>query len=790
MNRLFIRFLALVTVMCLAMGIGVSFADEAADEAVQAVIVQLEAIDTLEQMQAKRYTYSVNTRYNVDTTDEAIKTEHETARAGYEEYVSAMFAARIAAQQAYDALTAEQQAQIDAELVAKLDNELSNVFNSGTFEVTPSDNEYTFETVYGGKGYAYEVSNHMVSGNIPQTFVLVDTSDGKTSWTPSGLYEYGESNYEVVYCCDVETGLEYNFDYKRLNLEDSSYYSDSSASHIRAILLNSYPYITMDEMKERLIEGGLSSTFVDSLTRADMIAATQLAIWSYANAADGASDGVEYFASVSVLKNQGYYFTAMHDYTNECWEWHPGMYKTSYDARAAYRVNTLGYYLCRLPGVEAADDEIVISDVEITRADLLPGADDTYRLGMYVKLNNGGDENDNIKVTITSYSVSDDGTRTVTAQSNQVVSGREILEMSVKAKSNDIVSVVVDGTQTLEKGVYFYEPEGGRDISQCLVGVGEGETRVHAEEEFVFIENIGNQGLRIYKSETETGDPISDITFKVYSVVPGEGEVLSAVPTAEEIAKYQTEENLIVSLTTDATGYAGTPLEEGCYMVVEVFNEEKIKAPVDPFYITIPMDTEKVNEDGTTTVETVEIVSVYPKNELVVPPDVPPVVPPTPDNVAGKFGIVKYDEADESKKLAGAQFEVYRAATADDTDTSIVVCDGVQYAVVPVTVDGVQLVLTTDENGSAVSPELTCGVYFLVEVKAPAGYNLLDGAVSVTVVSSELTEVTTVEIANQRGALLPETGGMGAEKFWMAGGMLVMAAAVVLIAKRRADVNR
>lgn len=211
---------------------------------------------------------------------------------------------------------------------------------------------------------------------------------------------------------------------------------------------------------------------------------------------------------------------------------------------------------------------------------------------------------------------------------------------------------------------------------------------------------------------------------------------------------------------------------------------------MNPFYITIPMRTERVNEDGTTTFEVVEIVSIYPKNEPVVPPEVPPVVPPTPGNVEGRFSIVKYDEADTSKKLAGAQFQVYRAATANDTDTSIIVCGGVQYAVVPVMVDGAQLVLTTDENGSAISPELTCGVYFLIEVKAPAGYNLLDGAVSVTVVSSEITEVTTVEIANQRGALLPETGGVGAEMFWMMGCMLIMAAAVVLIAKKRADANR
>lgn len=37
-----------------------------------------------------------------------------------------------------------------------------------------------FEAVKGNTGFAYEVSNHMVSGNIPQTFILVDTSNGET----------------------------------------------------------------------------------------------------------------------------------------------------------------------------------------------------------------------------------------------------------------------------------------------------------------------------------------------------------------------------------------------------------------------------------------------------------------------------------------------------------------------------------------------------------------------------------------------------------------------------------
>jgi len=80
----------------------------------------------------------------------------------------------------------------------------------------------------------------------------------------------------------------------------------------------------MEEMKDNLKEGGLSASFVDSLTRSDLISAVQMAVWTYANASDGASNGLGYFASISTLKNKGTYFTQMHDFTNECWDWLPG----------------------------------------------------------------------------------------------------------------------------------------------------------------------------------------------------------------------------------------------------------------------------------------------------------------------------------------------------------------------------------------------------------------------------------------------------------------------------------
>lgn len=766
-----------------------ALAAEITDEEVSAVIAQLEAIDTLQQMQNKRSTFRVTTakhiRYDYNTTDQETIDKHNAKRAGYDNYISTMFAARIAAQQAYDELTSEQKAQIDPKLVAKLDTKLDNVFYSGTFPVTPGDNEYTFEAVDGGTGYGYEVSNHMVQGIdpvIPQTFILVDTSDGKTSWTPNGLYEYGKSNYNVTYCCDLKHGVAYTSHYKRFNLEDSKYYNSSSAKHIRAIVQNAYPFVSVDEMKANLKADGMNAEFVDSLTRADMITSVQLAIWTYANTND-TWDNTGYFASFYVPSWNGQYYTLLHDYSNECWDWFQPSNRT-FDYKAAYRVNNLTHYLCSLEGVAAAENEIVISEIDITRASLVSEADDTYEIGMYVHLNTGADANDHLVLTATS--TAENGT--VTDNVAYVLGDTATYELVINARIGDSITVTVDGTQDLGKSVYFYEAEGGRNSSQCLVGVGDGITRVRAKKSFVFNKDI-EMGIRIHKTAVNTGLPLSDITFDVYNVVLGEGESVGETPTSDDISRYATDANKAASVTTDATGYAAIPLDKGLYLVVEQHNESKVKTPVDPFFVEIPMPVKSSISDEDTDTEVIteylDVVSIYPKNEPAISPGTSPPAPPSFDEVTGSLSIVKHDAYDETQKLSNASFQVFRAAKIDDTDVQIISSKGVYYAVVPVTVNGENLILTTDANGTATSPEMVCDTYFLVETAAPEGYELLADAIPVTVQSSLRAVTEVVHIANTPGQALPETGGAGTMWMLIIGCIMTVVTTALLYAKNK-----
>ena len=178
-----------------------------------------------------------------------------------------------------------------------------------------------------------------------------------------------------------------------------------------------------------------------------------------------------------------------------------------------------------------------------------------------------------------------------------------------------------------------------------------------------------------------------------------------------------------------------------------------------------------------------------------------------------ELDTTKVDGSDTAKTLSGAEFKLYK--TDGTTPSYAIVADG---KVTGWTTDETKATtLTSDSNGLFKVAGLDDGTYYLKETKAPVGYNLLANDVKLKITatttngqtwtdgdaSSALTALTisvndgtaangiladgtvAATITNNSGSTLPSTGGIGTTIFTVAGVVLMIGAAVVLVTKRK-----
>jgi len=113
---------------------------------------------------------------------------------------------------------------------------------------------------------------------------------------------------------------------------------------------------------------------------------------------------------------------------------------------------------------------------------------------------------------------------------------------------------------------------------------------------------------------------------------------------------------------------------------------------------------------------------------------------------------------------------------------------------------------TTGKVTHKTDKDIDAGEYVLIETTVPAGYNAYAGE-NITITSTidaegNLTGLTATpntltvasdlsgaegKVENESGAVLPTTGGIGTTIFYVVGGILLLGACVILVAKRRVD---
>ena len=521
----------------------------------------------------------------------------------------------------------------------------------------------------------YQRSVHRIceDGFIPAIYNIVD----------------GAGKQYDVYCCDFETGILASGEriaYRRLTLENSGYYPPEAARKIRAIAFNSYPVLSLEEMKTRMDKAGY--TLNESVSEEQLLSGAQRAIWQYSNS-DSVNNQAAYNFSLKIKDGyadvikppEGKYKESGRQYYNEINE----------------NVQKVYNYLMSLNGKEASPGGIVLNSVEATP--LSTGAGGTADVLLKFKLEN--DKHGGISITLNEK---DDLTLAANGKTFPSREWRDegngeysVTLQGVTAGEN--IDVTISGEQYLARDAYFYEPVSGRHAAQCFVGVAEGSTPVFARGSF----RIDEKTERLaYLSVKKTSNRAGTYKFNVYKAENDTKELINTVEitTAEANTCVASEKIL---------------LPVGTYIVEE---EDAIKAGY-----TLTVTVTANGEEYTVNSEKVENPSVKVTLQGNGDAEVTVNFANCYEEIPSSFGFKKTDEHDAGVK--GAVFALFKDEGCKEPTA---------------------YKQTSDSNGDVKFPLIPVGIYYMKETAAPYGYYLNKEVFKIEVLVQEASGTDNVAI--------------------------------------------
>lgn len=517
----------------------------------------------------------------------------------------------------------------------------------------------------------YQRSVHRIceGGFIPAIYNIVD----------------GAGKQYDVYCCDFETGILASGEriaYRRLTLENSGYYPPEAASKIRAIAFNSYPVLSLEEMKARMDKAGY--TLNGSVSEEQLLSGAQRAIWQYSNS-DSVNNQAAYNFSLKIKDGYADVIKAPEEKYKESNEQHYNEIKEN--------VQNVYDYLMSLNGKEASPGGIALNGV--TATPLSAGTSGTADVLLKFKLKNDKhgsitlNEKDDLTLaangkTFPSREWRDEGNGEYSVTLQGVTAGENI-------------DVAISGEQYLARDAYFYEPVSGRNAAQCFVGVAEGMTPVFARGSFKI---DGDAGKAAYLSVKKTSNMPGTYKFNVYKAENDTKELINTVEiTTAEADTCVVSEKILLPVGTYIVeeenaikaGYTLTVTVDGTEYAV---NSETVDKP--SVHVTL-------SADGSAEV-TVEFANCY-------------------EEIPSSFGFKKTDEHDAGVK--GAVFALFKNEGCTEPTA---------------------YKQTSDSNGDVKFPLIPVGIYYMKETAAPYGYYLNKEIFKIEVLVQEASGTDNVAI--------------------------------------------
>jgi fimbrial isopeptide formation D2 family protein/LPXTG-motif cell wall-anchored protein len=307
-------------------------------------------------------------------------------------------------------------------------------------------------------------------------------------------------------------------------------------------------------------------------------------------------------------------------------------------------------------------------------------------------------------------------------------------------------------SDTMSKGLTFKKDVVATIGEKTLTTSGEKPEMTITYTDTGFVADIAVTALQDYKGET--------ITLKYHAVVNDDAVTVDQAHNTAQLKYGRNPDKLEES----------TPISEEVYTAKIIINKytgesasSGTKLP-DAVFALMKLETTGTGSDATTT---------------------------------AKF--YKYTAATATTPATVTWVPVTNGPTAADA----VVTDAMVAALEAAGAEAITLE-TTNANGAAEFPGIADGTYYLVEVAAPDGYNRIDKPQEVIVAGTDVDNKTThlenvayagdtfdshnnptADVQNNTGTVLPSTGGIGTTIFYVVGSILVVAAGVLLITKKR-----